>query len=76
MSFFSPEDAVDALKVESMRRVRAQIEKRVEKYCTNLSKDEFDALVDQMAVIQYKYEGARAVTGAGNGDQTDSVRFN
>ena len=76
MSFFSPEDAVDRLKVESMRRVRAQIEKRVEKYCTNLSKDEFDALVDQMAGIQCKYEGARGLTGAGSVDQTDSVSFN
>ena len=62
MPFFSPEDAVDRLKVESIRRVRAQIVKRVEKYCTNLSSDEFEALVDQMAGIQCKYEGARGLS--------------
>jgi hypothetical protein len=61
MPFFSPEEAVDRLKVESVRRVRAQIAKRVEKYCTNLSSEEFEALVDQMAGIQCKYEGARGL---------------
>lgn len=59
MSFIYPDDAVEQVKSESLRRVRSQIAKRIEKYCTNLSPQEFAALVDQMAGIQCKYEGAR-----------------
>jgi hypothetical protein len=72
MPFFSPEEAVDRLKVESVRRVRAQIAKRVEKYCTNLSSDEFEALVDQMAGIQCKYEGARGLASVHTDVSTES----
>jgi hypothetical protein len=72
MPFFSPEEAVDRLKVESVRRVRAQIAKRVEKYCTNLSTEEFEALVDQMAGIQCKYEGARGLSSVYADGRTES----
>ena len=75
MPIFTPEDAVDRLKAESLLRVRAQIVKRVEKYCSNLSTQEFDALVDQMAGIQCKYEGARGISHVAADEHREQAVF-
>ncbi len=48
---------MEKLKAEALARARAQIAERIGRFCTNLSRSEFDALLDRMAGIQCKYEG-------------------
>jgi hypothetical protein len=47
---------MEKLKAEAFARARAQIAERIGRLCTNLSPEEFDALLDRMAGIQCKYE--------------------
>ena len=47
---------MDKLKAEAIGRARAQIAERIARFCTSLSPDEFEALLDRMAGIQCKYE--------------------
>ena len=47
---------LDKVKADAIARARAEIAQRVGRFCKNLSREEFDALLDRMAGIQYKYE--------------------
>jgi len=49
---------MEKMKAEALARARAEIAKRIARFCTNLSPVEFDTLLDRMAGIQCKYESA------------------
>jgi len=46
----------DRRKLEAIAAVRREIARRVARFCTSLSPEEFDKLLDRMALIQWKYE--------------------
>lgn len=43
-------------KAEAIAAARREIAKRIARYCTSLSPEEFDALLDRMAQVQWKYD--------------------
>jgi len=43
-------------KAEAIAVVRREIAKRIARFCTSLSPEEFNALLDRMAHVQWKYE--------------------
>ena len=47
---------LDKVKADAIARARAEIAQRIARFCKSLSREEFDALLDRMAGIQYKYE--------------------
>jgi len=49
-------ESMEKLKAEAIARARAQIAERIARFCTNLSPEDFEALLDRMAGIQCKYE--------------------
>jgi hypothetical protein len=46
----------DRRKKEAIAAARREIARRVARFCTSLSPEEFDKLLDRMAHIQWKYE--------------------
>lgn len=46
----------DKRKSEAIAAARREIAKRIARFCTSLSPEEFNALLDRMAHIQWKYE--------------------
>ena len=46
----------DKRQVEAIAAARREIAKRIARFCTALSPDEFDTLLDRMALVQWKYE--------------------
>jgi predicted RNA-binding protein len=47
---------MEKIKAEAIARARAQIAARIARFCKELSQEEFEALLDRMAGIHYKYE--------------------
>jgi hypothetical protein len=47
---------MERIKAEAIARARAQIAARIARFCNELSQEEFEALLDRMAGIQYKYD--------------------
>ncbi|MEX2110751.1 MAG: hypothetical protein WD802_09130 [Gemmatimonadaceae bacterium] len=47
---------MEKIKAEAIARARAQIAPRIARFCKELSQEEFEALLDRMAGIQYKYD--------------------
>jgi hypothetical protein len=43
-------------KAEAIAAARREIAKRIARFCTKLSPAEFDALLDRMAHVQWKYD--------------------
>ncbi|HMG69810.1 MAG TPA: hypothetical protein VK544_01760 [Gemmatimonadaceae bacterium] len=43
-------------KAEAIAAARREIARRVARFCTSLSPEEFESLLDRMALIQWKYE--------------------
>jgi hypothetical protein len=43
-------------KAEAIAAARSEIAKRIGRFCTNLSAEELDLLLDRMARVQWKYE--------------------
>lgn len=43
-------------KAEAIAAARGEIARRVARFCTSLSPEEFESLLDRMALIQWKYE--------------------
>ena len=43
-------------KSESIAAARCEIARRIARFCTSLSSEELDALLDRMAVVQWKYD--------------------
>jgi hypothetical protein len=47
---------MDKHKAEAIAHARAEIAKRISRFCHNLSSEQFEALLDRMAGIQAKYD--------------------
>ena len=43
-------------KAEAIAAARREIAKRISRFCTSLTPEEFDALLDRMARVQWKYD--------------------
>lgn len=46
----------DKRKKEAIEAVRREIARRIARFCTTLTPGEFDALLDRMAQVQWKYD--------------------
>lgn len=46
----------DKRKKEAIAAARAEIARRIARFCVALSPEEFDALLDRMAHVQWKYD--------------------
>lgn len=46
----------DKRRAEAIAAARREIAKRIARFCTSLSADEFNALLDRMAHVQWKYD--------------------
>ena len=46
----------DRRKSEAITAARREIARRIARFCTTLSPEEFDRLLDRMAHVQWKYE--------------------
>jgi hypothetical protein len=46
----------DKRRAESIAAARSEIAKRIARFCTTLSPEEFDLLLDRMANVQWKYQ--------------------
>jgi hypothetical protein len=46
----------DRRKAEAIAEARREIARRIARFCTSLSPQEFERLVDRMAHIQWKYD--------------------
>jgi hypothetical protein len=57
MRFFRDSASMkDNRKAEAVAAARHEIAMRIARFCTSLSPEEFDALLDRMAKVQWKYE--------------------
>ena len=43
-------------KAEAIAAARSEIARRIARFCTSLSPEELDALLDRMANVQWKYQ--------------------
>ena len=43
-------------KVEAIAAARREIARRIARFCTELSEEDFNQLLDRMAYVQWKYE--------------------
>ena len=43
-------------KAEAIATARREIAKRISRFCKSLTPEEFDALLDRMARVQWKYD--------------------
>jgi hypothetical protein len=46
----------DKRKAEAIAAARREIARRIARFCTGLSVDEYNALLDRMAQVQWKYD--------------------
>ena len=46
----------DKIKAEAIAAARREIARRIARFCTGLSSEEFEALLDRMAHVQWKYD--------------------
>ena len=46
----------DTRKAEAIAAARREIARRIAKFCTSLSPEDFDRLLDRMAFVQWKYD--------------------
>jgi hypothetical protein len=46
----------ETIKTEAIAAARREIARRIAKFCTFLSTEDFDRLLDRMAYVQWKYE--------------------
>ena len=51
----------DKRKSEAIAIARREIARRIARFCTTLSEDELNALLDRMAYVQWKYDVAPIV---------------
>jgi hypothetical protein len=47
---------LDKRKSEAVAAARREIARRIARFCTGLSADEYNALLDRMAQVQWKYD--------------------
>jgi hypothetical protein len=48
----------DKRKAEAIAAARREIARRIARFCTKLSDEEFNQLLDRMAYVQWKYDVA------------------
>ena len=48
-------------KTEAKAAARREIERRIARFCTSLTEEELNALLDRMAYVQWKYDVAPIV---------------
>jgi hypothetical protein len=46
----------DRRKIEAIAAARREIARRIARFCTSLTPEEFDRLLDRMASVQWKYD--------------------
>jgi hypothetical protein len=46
----------DTRKAEAIAAARHEIARRIAKFCTSLSPEDFDRLLDRMAFVHWKYD--------------------
>jgi hypothetical protein len=46
----------DRRKIEAIAAARREIARRIARFCTSLTPEEFDKLLDRMACVQWKYD--------------------
>jgi hypothetical protein len=46
----------DRRKIEAIAAARREIARRIARFCTSLTPEEFDRLLDRMARVQWKYD--------------------
>jgi hypothetical protein len=51
----------DKRRVEEIAAARREIARRIARFCTTLSEEEFNKLLDRMAYVHWKYEVAPIV---------------
>lgn len=51
----------DKRRSEAIAAARREIARRIARFCTTLTEEEFDSLLDRMAYVQWKYEVAPIV---------------
>jgi hypothetical protein len=51
----------DSSKTEAIAAARREIARRIARFCTTLTEEEFNCLLDRMAYVQWKYEVAPIV---------------
>jgi hypothetical protein len=54
----------DRRKSEAIAAARREIARRIARFCTTLTEEELDALLDRMAYVQWKYDVAPIVAEA------------
>jgi hypothetical protein len=47
---------IEKRKAEAIAAARREIARRIARFCSSLSAEEFNALVDRMAHVQWKYD--------------------
>jgi hypothetical protein len=47
---------LDKRKAETITAARREIARRIARFCTGLSAEEYNALLDRMAQVQWKYD--------------------
>ncbi|MEA2764714.1 MAG: hypothetical protein QOK07_1118 [Gemmatimonadaceae bacterium] len=47
---------VDKRRAEAIAAARREIARRIARFCTGLSPEEYNALLDRMAQVQWKYD--------------------
>jgi hypothetical protein len=47
---------LDKRKAEAIAAARREIARRIARFCTGLSAEEYNALLDRMAQVQWKYD--------------------
>jgi hypothetical protein len=51
-----PASMLDKRKAEAIAAARREIARRIARFCTGLSTEEYNALLDRMAQVQWKYD--------------------
>lgn len=51
----------DKRRAEEVAAARREIARRIARFCTTLTEDEFNQLLDRMAYVQWKYDVAPIV---------------
>jgi hypothetical protein len=66
----------DLRKAEAIAVARREIARRIARFCTSLSPQEFERLLDRMANIHWKYDVLPNLDLVfDDGDEEDGVRF-
>jgi len=66
----------DTRKAEAIAAARREIARRIAKFCTSLSPEDFDRILDRMAYVQWKYDVMPNVPSPPESRQKDTGHAN